>query len=68
MSANITTPISNIWQGTGYHLKLQWNVHFVRVYLQYGHLIPQLALLLGGKAKLVYDFDSYVPPCLPVLS
>ena len=37
-------------------------------YLEYGHLVPQLALLLGGKAELVDDFDSHVPPCLPVLS
>lgn len=41
---------------------------YMCVYLQYGHFIPQLALLLGGKAKLVNNFNSYVPACLPVLS
>lgn len=41
---------------------------YVCIYLQYGHLIPQLTLLLGGKAKLVNDFDSYIPPCFPVLT
>lgn len=43
-------------------------VRGVCAYLQYGHFISQLALLLGGKAKLVDDFNCYVPPCLPVLS
>lgn len=37
-------------------------------YLQYGHFVPQLALLLGGEAKLVNDFDGYVPARHPVLS
>ncbi len=41
---------------------------YVCVYLQYGHLVPQLALLLGGKTKLVDDFDSYVSPCFPVFA
>lgn len=49
-------------------VQVQQHVQRVCVYLQYGHLIPQLALLLGGKAKLVYDFDCYVPSRLPVLS
>lgn len=40
----------------------------VCIYLQYGHFVPQLALLLGGEAKLVDDFDSYVPARHPVLS
>lgn len=40
----------------------------VCVYLQYGHLVPQLTLLLGGEAQLVDDLDGHVPPRLPVLS
>lgn len=39
-----------------------------RVYLQYGHLVPQLTLLFGGEAQLVDDFDGHVPASLPVLS
>lgn len=40
----------------------------VCVYLQDGHLVPQLTLLLGGEAQLVDDFDGHVPASLPVLS
>ena len=67
--ANLTALISIIWQGTCTVSQLQWNIQHVCVfYLEYGHLVPQLALLFGGKAELVDDFDSHIPPCLPVLS
>ena len=37
-------------------------------YLQDGHLVPQLALLLGGEPHLIDDLDGYVAARLPVLA
>jgi len=35
-------------------------------YLQDGHLVPQLALLLGGEPHLIDDLDGHVSTALPV--
>ena len=37
-------------------------------YLEDGHLIPQLTLLLGGEPHLVNDFDRHVSPRLSVFT
>lgn len=37
-------------------------------YLQNGHLVPQLALLLGGEPHFVDDFDRHVSAALSVFT
>ena len=43
-------------------------VEEVRRYLQDGHLVPQLALLLGGEPHLIDDLDGHVSARLPVFA
>ena len=40
----------------------------MKSYLEDGHLVPQLALLLGGKPHFVNDFDRHVSAGLSVFT